>query len=740
MTTVRYPRLVQVIALLLCVALVYGASLIAPSINEGRQRLNMYGDEDVLASTPPEYAFAIQAFGAFRSLIVNVAFIRAEKYKEEGRYYDAKQLAEWICKLQPRFPSVWEFHSWNMAWNISVTTHTAEERWNWVYNGVRLLRDEGIPYNPRAVNLYKQLAWIFNNKMGEIMDDFHWEYKRNWAWRMHLLLGPPPVTAALEPDEEVGPVVFDVVDDPLLEMARITAEQHEERRRLRQQEEEVPFRTTRSLEERLEDIPTDLPTDEVGTQVNARKRAARDFLQAIDDAPRTLAGLYEQNPKTREMVAQLRELGVVITDDALDEDSYWYDGKLAATFFWRYRQLSDRRSLKDVIKREDGEEGPSAREQELGRFDEIVGVRAGDPDGQALLRFLQRKVLTEVYKLQPERMIILVEHFGPVDWRLTDTQSLYWVAEGLIKGGETLSTFENDKTNTARILFFSLRNLFHRNRLTFEPHPDDPKRSYLNYAPDMDFIEPMHRAFLTYGPMIDPDPGDVAAAGSLFRSGHVNFLSEAIRMLWFSDRIAEADHYYAYLREHYSVLPHGEIDARYTRPLRDFVVQTLYGNVDGPRETDAVVKSLLLQAYNELSNQNTVAYNRLVAKALDFYEAYMGRKRVETGPRMQLPPFQDYQIDAFQLWLETAPTLADMRVGPETVAIYKSRLWRVAPVSLKQWVYDDLIEMFRYECELSSFDVAKAFAEPPGMDEFRRLHPRREVDVQKRDAESPPDP
>ena len=132
----------------------------------------------MLENTPPEYAFAIQAFGAFRSLIVNIAFIRAETYKEAGRYYDAMQLASWICQLQPRFPSVWAFQAWNMAWNISVTTFTAEERWNWVYNGVKLLRDDGIPYNPRSIELYKQLAWIFNNKMGENLDDHHWNYKR----------------------------------------------------------------------------------------------------------------------------------------------------------------------------------------------------------------------------------------------------------------------------------------------------------------------------------------------------------------------------------------------------------------------------------------------------------------------------------------------------------------------------------------------------------------------------------
>ena len=158
------PRLVQLIALTCCVALVWAASTRIDTINQGRADLNIMGHESPLENAPPDYAFLIQAFGAFRGLIVDMAFIRAETYKEEGRFYDASQLARWICKLQPYFPTVWEFAAWNMSWNISVTTYTPQERWNWVYAGVKLLRDEGIPFNPRAVNLYKQLSWTFNNK------------------------------------------------------------------------------------------------------------------------------------------------------------------------------------------------------------------------------------------------------------------------------------------------------------------------------------------------------------------------------------------------------------------------------------------------------------------------------------------------------------------------------------------------------------------------------------------------
>ena len=134
------------------------------------------------------------------------------------------QLASWICKVQPRFPSVWAFNAWNMAWNISVTTYTPEERWNWVYNGVKLLRDEGIKQNPRAVNLYKELAWIFVNKMSATTDQYHLFYKKNWAWRMHLVLGSPPdPLGEYRPDEEFERTEIKIGEDRLAEATLLAA-------------------------------------------------------------------------------------------------------------------------------------------------------------------------------------------------------------------------------------------------------------------------------------------------------------------------------------------------------------------------------------------------------------------------------------------------------------------------------------------------------------------------------------
>ncbi|MHC4759463.1 MAG: hypothetical protein ACYTE8_12475, partial [Planctomycetota bacterium] len=103
---------------------------------------------------PPSLAFATVALGAFRGLIVDVLWIRADRLQQEGQYFDAKQLSEWITTLQPRFAAVWEFRSWNMAYNISVAIPASQpsERWRWVKNGYELLRDKGIPQNPKSIS------------------------------------------------------------------------------------------------------------------------------------------------------------------------------------------------------------------------------------------------------------------------------------------------------------------------------------------------------------------------------------------------------------------------------------------------------------------------------------------------------------------------------------------------------------------------------------------------------------
>lgn len=130
--------------------------------------------------------------GAFRGLVVNWLWMRANDLKQEGKHHEAVDLARTITKLQPRFPRVWVFHAWNLAYNISVATQTREERWKWVNAGIRLLRDEGIPANPNDLLLHRELAWILLHKVQGYMDDANQYYKTQFALEWTIALGTPP--------------------------------------------------------------------------------------------------------------------------------------------------------------------------------------------------------------------------------------------------------------------------------------------------------------------------------------------------------------------------------------------------------------------------------------------------------------------------------------------------------------------------------------------------------------------
>ncbi len=174
-----------VIAIALCIL----AGMQLDPINRQRQDMGLIIDTP--ENIPPTLVFATVATGAFRGLVVDALWMRADRLKEEGQFFDARQLAEWITILQPRFASVWEFHAWNMAYNISVAIPATQpdQRWRWVRNGYELLRDQAIDkYKLKNITLYHELARIFQHKIGGVSDDAHKYYKIQLAMALEPLL------------------------------------------------------------------------------------------------------------------------------------------------------------------------------------------------------------------------------------------------------------------------------------------------------------------------------------------------------------------------------------------------------------------------------------------------------------------------------------------------------------------------------------------------------------------------
>jgi hypothetical protein len=186
-------RAKKILSLLLAAALLAVSGQVQKSLDRDRVQLGLTIGEP-LQNAPPVLAFTTVALGGFRGLISNLLWIRSNDLQIDEKYFEAAQLAEWITDLEPHFAQVWVYQAWNMAYNISVkfkenAPGDYSDRWRWVQRGIALLRDEGLRYNPDEILIYRELAWFFQHKMGQNLDDANIFYKQQWAEAMTPFFG-----------------------------------------------------------------------------------------------------------------------------------------------------------------------------------------------------------------------------------------------------------------------------------------------------------------------------------------------------------------------------------------------------------------------------------------------------------------------------------------------------------------------------------------------------------------------
>jgi hypothetical protein len=182
-------RAKKILLLLLAAALLAGSGQMQKVLNRDREQLGLTR-MNALDNAPPVLAFTTVALGGFRGLIANCLWIRANDLQNDDKFFEAAQLATWITDLEPSFTQVWLFQAWNMAYNISVKFKDFPDRWRWVEHGIELLRDNGLRYNPDDVLIHRELAWFFQHKMGQNLDDANAYYKQQWAAEMAPFFGP----------------------------------------------------------------------------------------------------------------------------------------------------------------------------------------------------------------------------------------------------------------------------------------------------------------------------------------------------------------------------------------------------------------------------------------------------------------------------------------------------------------------------------------------------------------------
>ncbi len=457
-----------------------------------------------IRNASPMVVFTTVALGSLRGVIADLLWLRALSLQDKGNYFEMVQLARWMTDLQPNFAGAANYLAWNMAYNISVTCSTPEERWKWVQEGVKLLRDRAIVYNPEDPILYRDLGWIFQHKMGNILDSANLYYKNQLAMQMNRILGS-------NPDWE-------------------------------------GFAAAPANEKEF-----------------LAKYAANSSYQAALSA----AGM----------------------------DSY----EKLWTYFRNEEKLPE-------------------------KFVNALPEKLRKP----MEDYFKSEYLRLEYKLDPKLILEINNRYGNLDWRLPESQAIYWATMGLKK------TPGNRNLDCERMITQAMYDAFKSGRLLLL---DDKKFEDIIVIPNLDLIDAVKRTYEETYKQNDNDP--------TFRSAKINFIKNAITILYNYGRESKAKEYYRELARE---------EPRYRKiPMENFVMSEWVQNIkdaSNKKATDVIVgllfQSCTFLAYGEL---DAAAANE---KTAAFVYAYYTREFKDVEGR-SLAPYADIKRTVVENCLQAFP-------------------------------------------------------------------------------------
>lgn len=648
-----------------CIGLA-GARMASAPMQALRMELKLIDDGQVARSLPPGIAWRQAALGSFRGIVVNVLWIRATKLKDQGKFHEAMQLAQWITQLQPKFEQVWIFHAWNMAYNISVATKTAEERWMWVKQGIELLRDQAIPLNPDSARLHKELSWIFLHKIGQNTDEKHWFYKKELAAEWHELLGPPPNIQGAGRS-----AAFVKWFEPIAEMDRLFTDPT------------LPHLATMDAETAF------LASDE---KIDKEAQKLKAILRALDPEDR--------NPRLD--IRMLLRVATVI--DRIDSVGNQF-----------VRTFSRPEYLYEI----------TDNHVKLGNW--LVN-KANVKERTAIIAFARARALRQHYHMDPQWMLALMkgEWFVgpeekalarpvPLDWRHPCSHTIYWASIGVKRGRGAVNVDDFDVLNTDRQVLHALRSLSREGRLVYDPLMD-----YYDGLPEAAFINAYDSAVIRAYQRIkyeEEQHGDRSDAPITFLAGHENFLIESVQWVYYTGDITLARDLQRRLRERYSGTDEKR-KAKYSLPLEQFVLAEVTHSFDDGyiynMEAARAVLSSMIRRYLEFAvknNQQEMATRfRLQIKQL--YDHYQKTETpadsVTQRARVSLRPLPEMYYAEFENYLLSQPY---------PYVSHKSRVWRSLPPDLDWMKYQALQKLGPALTAMAAGD-SRMFPIPPGYEEF----------------------
>jgi hypothetical protein len=188
----------QAAAAVIGLALLAGSALLRYALENQRTRKDAGGAQLVRQDPESEktlgslaVTFPRLTLGGLRGIASTVLWIQAEEDKNDRKWVDLETKYDLIGALQPYFASVYVYHAWNQAYNLSAQWQEQETKYKWVLDGIAYL-DKGEEFNPGNPDIIYEESRLYCDKLGlaaeRLMYRAHW---RNDISRLHELNGKP---------------------------------------------------------------------------------------------------------------------------------------------------------------------------------------------------------------------------------------------------------------------------------------------------------------------------------------------------------------------------------------------------------------------------------------------------------------------------------------------------------------------------------------------------------------------
>ena len=246
------------------------------------------------------------------------------------------------------------------------------------------------------------------------------------------------------------------------------------------------------------------------------------------------------------------------------------------------------------------------------------------------------KTMREKYKMDPQLMKDVDELYGPLEWRLPDAHAIYWAEAGRRKARKA------DQETLRRSIYQTMQMAFVRGGLK-----ENKIDKSFTLGPNLDLVEKVNH---TYEVMMEED----LTQKEHIKTGHKNFVVNAVYFLYMDYREAEARRWYQYLEQNY---PQALVNKNGKKlSLDELAIVFLTEDVSETdvNKTTAAILGLLHRSYIELALDEDDRATNSEGLAKKIWNRFQVEVKGAEG-RVGLKP-----------WEELKRVVRDRMLGPES--------------------------------------------------------------------------